>query len=116
MLHNVSHHLPHIAAPTSIQPPHCPTSPPQSHESIPIATAHAARLLTAASLRPLALRQQGAVAATQPGNQGRERCQKWGSYRGREGGWSGGGALRICYCPVVLRNFMYTHPHTLTVG
>lgn len=115
-------YLDHYITPTSIPPPHRPTSPPKSHVAIAIATAHAACLLAATSLCPLAFSQGDAVVAMQPGNQARELCQKWGSYRGREEGreaardGGGGHCGSVSYCPVVLCNFMYTHPRTITVG
>lgn len=114
LMHFTCHPCHDVPSPSSIPPPITPPHCYPSHVAIAIATAHAAHLLAAASLRPLASRQGGAVAVTQPSNQAREHCQKWGSYRGRkegrEGGWRGHCGY-ASYCPVVLCNFMYTHTH-----
>lgn len=91
LMHFTCHPCHDVPSPSSIPPPITPPHCYPSHVAIAIATAHAAHLLAAASLRPLASRQGGAVAVTQPSNQAREHCQKWGSYRGRKEGREGGG-------------------------
>lgn len=111
----------HNVDPTSVPPPHPhPNSPPQSHVAVAMATAHAARLLAAASLRPLAFRQRGVLwrqrnPATRRGSFAKSGEAIGEEREGRVEGWRGGGGHcgSVSYCPMVLCNFMYTHPRTL---
>ena len=114
--YNVSFHIcsdalhlsrwPLFIHPTAISPHHAP----QTHASIAVATAHAACLLAAASLR-LSLGGRDALAATQPDNQARELCQKWVSYRGRRAGRTEGGTADLFVSALWCYATSCTHTH-----
>lgn len=111
-MHFTSHPCHDCPHPSPIPPPHHPNMPPKSHVGIAIATAHAACLIAAASLHPLAFHQGGAVAATKPWNQMRELCQYWGSYRGsKEERVEGGTADLLATAPWCYAT-LCTHTHT----
>lgn len=113
LMHFTCHDVPA----TSIPPPHHLTSPPQSHVAIAMAIAHAVRLLTAASLRPLAFRQKGVLwRQCNPTTRQGSVAKKWGGYRGRKGGRVEGGTADLlvtalwCYAT----SCTYTHAHILS--
>ena len=120
-MHNASFHIRSDAFHMSQCPLYLHATPSSPHlaTSVPCGHPHgdSPRCLPARRSIPVpsGLSPSGCCGGEQPDNHAREPCQNRGNYRGRKGGrvgaW-GGHCGFVSYCPVVLRNFMYTRAHT----